>query len=104
MLSGGLGIAMIGRRIFPAATRSNELDSRRVGFLNPRHPTPQTPYSNDPSIVRFGVFELDTQSGELRKQGMRIRLPDQPFKILQLLLDRPGEIVTREEVRQQLWP
>jgi TolB-like protein/DNA-binding winged helix-turn-helix (wHTH) protein/Flp pilus assembly protein TadD len=54
-------------------------------------------------LLRFGVFELDSQSGELRRNGVKVRLPDQPFQILQLLLDRPGELVTREQLRQQLW-
>ena len=54
--------------------------------------------------IRFGVFELDTTSGELRKQGRRIRLPDQAFQVLQLLLDGAGEVVTREDLRKRLWP
>ena len=54
-------------------------------------------------VLRFGIFELDAQSGELRRHGLKIRLPHQPFQILRLLLDRPGEVVTREELRQQLW-
>jgi DNA-binding winged helix-turn-helix (wHTH) protein len=55
-------------------------------------------------IFRFGVFEADASSGELRKAGMRLRLQDQAFQVLMLLLARPGEIVTREELRQKLWP
>lgn len=55
------------------------------------------------NIVRFGVFELDAQSGELRRHGLKVRLPDQSFQILKLLLSRPGEVVTREELRQVLW-
>ena len=54
-------------------------------------------------VFRFGVFELDAQSGELRRHGLKIRLPDQAFQILQLLLDRRGAVVTREELRQRLW-
>ena len=54
-------------------------------------------------LVRFGAFELDPRSGELRKAGVRINLPDQPFHVLKTLLDRPGELVTREELRQRLW-
>jgi DNA-binding response OmpR family regulator len=53
--------------------------------------------------VRFGSFELDLFSGELRKNGMKIRLADQPLQILTLLLERPGQVVTREELRQRLW-
>jgi cholera toxin transcriptional activator len=54
--------------------------------------------------VRFGVFEADLVAGELRKNGGRIRLQEQPFQLLALLLERPGEVVTREELRQKLWP
>jgi len=58
--------------------------------------------SVDP-VVRFGTFELDLRTGELRKSGVRVNLPDQPFHVLKTLLDRPGELVTREELRQRLW-
>ena len=54
-------------------------------------------------LVRFGVFELDLRAGELRKNGLKIKLREQPFQILAMLLERPGEIVTREELRQKLW-
>ena len=54
--------------------------------------------------VRFGAFEADLRSGELRKHGLKIKLQDQPFHILALLLERPGEVVTREELQQKLWP
>ena len=47
---------------------------------------------------RFGVFEADVRTGELRKHGIRLRLPDQPFAVLVALLERPGELVTREEL------
>ena len=59
---------------------------------------------NAPARVhRFGIFELDAQSRELRRLGLKVRLPDQAFQVLRLLLARPGEVVTREELRQQLW-
>ena len=54
--------------------------------------------------VRFGVFELDFRASELRKQGTKAKLQEQPFQILQVLLQRPGEIVTREELQQKIWP
>ncbi len=54
-------------------------------------------------IVRFGSFEADLQEGKLSKAGIRIRLQDQPFQILALLLEHPGQLVTREEIRQKLW-
>lgn len=53
---------------------------------------------------RFGVFEADSATGELRKRGIRIRLHAQPFQVLLLLLDRPGELLTREEISRELWP
>jgi TolB-like protein/tetratricopeptide (TPR) repeat protein len=55
-------------------------------------------------VVRFGVFELDPRSGELRKRGARLRLQEQPLALLLALLERPGEVVTRAELRQRLWP
>jgi DNA-binding winged helix-turn-helix (wHTH) protein/tetratricopeptide (TPR) repeat protein len=55
-------------------------------------------------IARFGLFEADLEQGELRKSGVRIKLHDQPFQILALLVERAGEVVTREEIRQRLWP
>lgn len=55
-------------------------------------------------VMQFGVFEVDLQAGELRKSGLRIKLQEQPFQILALLLERPGEVITREELRQGLWP
>jgi len=57
-----------------------------------------------PSNVRFGVFELNPQSGELRKQGMKIRLQGQPVEILALLIACPGKLVSREELQRKLWP
>jgi TolB-like protein/DNA-binding winged helix-turn-helix (wHTH) protein/tetratricopeptide (TPR) repeat protein len=54
-------------------------------------------------VVRFGVFELDIDSGELRRHGLKVRLPEQSFQILKLLLSRPGDIVTREELQQVVW-
>jgi DNA-binding winged helix-turn-helix (wHTH) protein len=55
-------------------------------------------------IVRFGVFEVDLSAGELRKSGRKLRLQEQPFQMLALLLERPGDVITREELRQKLWP
>src|SRR5215469_8712338 len=54
--------------------------------------------------IRFGAFELDVDAGELRKQGLKIRLQEQPLQILQMLLETPGRLVTREELRTALWP
>ena len=57
--------------------------------------------SSVPSTLRFGVFELDPKAGELRKNGMKIRLQGQPIDILVMLLQRPGETVTREELQKR---
>src|SRR5215471_18226315 len=54
--------------------------------------------------IRFGVFELDLTSGELHKGRTRVKLQDQPLRVLIALLNKPGEIVTREELKQELWP
>jgi len=54
-------------------------------------------------LIRFGIFEADLQAGELRKQGLRIKLQEQPFQILALLLERSGQLVTRDELREKLW-
>src|SRR5208337_2700323 len=55
-------------------------------------------------ILHFGVFEADLKACELRKHGLRLKLPEQPFQVLVVLLEKPGEIVTREELRKRLWP
>jgi TolB-like protein/DNA-binding winged helix-turn-helix (wHTH) protein/Tfp pilus assembly protein PilF len=56
------------------------------------------------SVVRFGTFEVSLQSGEVRKSGLRIRVQQQPLKLLEVLLEHPGEVVTREELRSRVWP
>jgi TolB-like protein/DNA-binding winged helix-turn-helix (wHTH) protein/Flp pilus assembly protein TadD len=55
-------------------------------------------------VVRFGTYEISLQSGELRKGGVRIRVQQQPLKLLEILLEHPGQVVTREELRNRLWP
>jgi DNA-binding winged helix-turn-helix (wHTH) protein len=55
-------------------------------------------------ILRFGPFELDPRAGELRKRGRKILLQEQPFQILLMLLEKPGDVVLREEIRKKLWP
>src|ERR1700674_493570 len=56
------------------------------------------------SVVRFGTFEVSLQSGEVRKAGVRIRVQQQPLKLLEVLLERPGEVVARDELRSRVWP
>src|SRR5499425_2924849 len=55
-------------------------------------------------LVRFGVFELDLQRAELRKNNVRVKLQEQPLKVLQALLENPGQIVSREDLRRRVWP
>jgi DNA-binding winged helix-turn-helix (wHTH) protein len=55
-------------------------------------------------VVRFGLFEVDLHTGEIRKGGRKVNLQEQPFQILAMLLERPGELVTREELQEKLWP
>ena len=57
-----------------------------------------------PNIFRFGLFEADAANGTLTRNGVRVKIQDQPFRVLIFLLERPGEIVTREQLRQRLWP
>src|SRR6266567_1005917 len=54
--------------------------------------------------IRFGIFEVDLQAGELRRHGSKVKLQEQPFQVLTMLLERPGEFVTREELQKRLWP
>jgi DNA-binding winged helix-turn-helix (wHTH) protein len=55
-------------------------------------------------VIRFAIFEVDLRAGELRKHGRSVKLQEQPFQILAMLLERPGAIVIRHEMRAQLWP
>ena len=63
------------------------------------HDSPESP-----TVIRFGGFEADLRARELRKDGTRVRLQDQPFQILALLLERAGDVITRDEMRQKVWP
>ena len=62
------------------------------------------PHPAPGKAVRFGPYELDLESDELLKEGVRIKLQDQPFQILCILLEKPGRIVTREELKNRVWP
>src|SRR5215472_8395478 len=55
-------------------------------------------------VIRFATFEVDLQAQELRKAGVKLKLPGQPFQVLSILLDRPGEVITREDLQKRLWP
>src|SRR5437773_11231333 len=63
-----------------------------------------TAFSGAPRKFRFASFELDEDAGELRREGIKIRLQDQPFQILTILLDNPGKIVSRDDLREKIWP
>jgi cholera toxin transcriptional activator len=65
--------------------------------------TPSSEIGRKTRMARFGVFEADLDARELRKQGRRIRLQEQPFAVLAILLERPGSVVSREDIRQKLW-
>src|SRR5580692_2378356 len=65
---------------------------------------PMSPSNEESGPLRFGVFEVDFAAGELRKNGRRIRLQEQPFQVLSALLQNAGQVVTREELRQKIWP
>jgi DNA-binding winged helix-turn-helix (wHTH) protein len=79
-------------------------DGRAVsrGKLSPTLPEAVSTAS-PPPVVRFGVFQLDVQAGQLLRNGRVVRLKPQPFKLLQLLVSRAGDVVTREEIRDSLW-
>ncbi|MGA2301830.1 MAG: winged helix-turn-helix domain-containing protein [Candidatus Acidiferrum sp.] len=62
------------------------------------------PQTEAKQVIRFGTFEVDSRTGELRKNGLQVKLQEQPFQILLALLKKPGEVVTREELRAKLWP
>jgi len=81
-------------------------------FFGPKQLVIDYPHTRKPAMeatartrkTRFGAFEVDLRSGELRKHGIRLKLQDQPFQVLALLLEHPSDVVTREELRQKLWP
>jgi len=73
-------------------------------MLNYRVVVMPMPEASPRKAVRFGAFEVDLVSGELRKNGTRIRLQEQPFRVLAMLLERPGEMVSREDLHSKLWP
>ena len=72
------------------------MGSRRTAALNTN--------GSGADLRRFGVFELDLRAGELRRNGVRVKLQEQPFQVLTQLLEKPGEVITREDIRNRLWP
>jgi TolB-like protein/DNA-binding winged helix-turn-helix (wHTH) protein/Tfp pilus assembly protein PilF len=73
-----------------------------LDFVRTKRGSMETPPLN--SVLRFGTYEIALQSGELRKAGVRIRVQQQPLRVLEILLEHPGEIVAREELRRRIWP
>ncbi len=61
------------------------------------------PAGKNDGLVRFSIYELDRHSGELFKQGRKVKLQGQPFELLLALLDRPGEVLSRDELRRRIW-
>jgi len=89
--------------------RSGNCDKISSGQLKPAvsdEPNPpkrERPEGEPPPLLRFGIFDLNVRTGELRKAGLRIRLQEQPFKLLSVLLERPGELISRDELKRRLW-
>jgi cholera toxin transcriptional activator len=63
-----------------------------------------SPHGSSQALIQFGDYEVDLNSGELRKRGLRIRLQALPFQVLQILLERSGRVVAREELQKRIWP
>jgi DNA-binding winged helix-turn-helix (wHTH) protein/dipeptidyl aminopeptidase/acylaminoacyl peptidase len=79
-------------------------DWRRAGHALESFTHREPRVQNGNGRVRFGAFEVNLQAGEVRRSGSRLKLQEQPFKVLQILLEHPGELVTREELRSRIWP
>src|SRR5260370_1118060 len=86
------------------ASRILSVARAMVNCSKPEAPHMAESLSSSQQILRFGTFEVNPRSGELRKGGVRIKLHGQPFEVLAMLLERPGQVVTREELRLRLWP
>jgi serine/threonine-protein kinase len=80
--------------------KSEVLDSRS-GYAGG---VPVRDFSSSKAIVRFGAFELDRDAGELRREGTNVRLQEQPLQVLQILLENPGKVILRDELRKRIWP
>src|SRR5260370_10918666 len=86
------------------ASRILSVARAMVNCSKPEAPHMAESLSSSQQILRFGTFEVNPRSGELRKGGVRIKLHGQPFEVRAMLLERPGQVVTREELRWRLWP
>jgi len=85
-------------------TRRDKLAKGSVKSQKSMPPASQSPVPSPSGVVRFGVFEADLQAGELRKNGVRVKIQDLPFRALRLLLKYPNEVLSRDQFRQALWP
>src|SRR5262249_11425654 len=88
----------IDKQSFDISPKTPSTSSTIRAFPSPAHS------STGPVKLRFGNFEVDLSCRELRKHGLRIRLAEKPFRILEMLLERPGQVVTRLALRERLWP
>ena len=89
------------RVVFAASDREMMIDfPNPVGCSTSMDASSQS----ESQVIRFGVFEVDLRAGELRKQGIKIKLQQQPFQVLQALLEKPGEVISRDELRRRIWP
>src|ERR1700730_10498385 len=94
-----------GRKSCASITGTNPRQNRGLSAKLVRNcREPMSSSGHLPPRIRFGVFEVDVRSGELLKDGEKIPLQGQPFALLSMLLEHPGELVTREELRQRIWP
>jgi eukaryotic-like serine/threonine-protein kinase len=99
--------ARSGDNVVTIAPRKRDRLSSRAGAALPVDPVEgqeeAKEFSISANLIRFGPYEVDRRAGEVRKHNQKIRLSGQPFEVLSLLLERPGEVVTREEIQQRLW-
>src|SRR5450432_4893837 len=84
-------------------TRIDDMGSRAARVLNSGAVEKTNGSDANARTRRFGVFELDLRAGELRRNGLRVKLQEQPFQVLALLLESPGQVVTRDDLRARLW-
>ena len=89
---------------FAATLAASTISNSAAVYTNGREVMPTPPSSSEARLVRFAVFEVDLAAGELRKNGARLRLQEQPFQVLAVLLENAGRVVTREDLRQKIWP
>lgn len=103
-----MGVLVLFVRLFElkgvAGNRHDSFGAKVIGGKLPARSKSAMEVTGRARRARFAAFEVDLRSGELYKHGIRLKLQDQPFQVLVLLLDHPGDVVTREELRQKLWP